>query len=63
MPNHKHRSKYKTQNKMLNHAQVLEICCSFIQGMEMSHINRPAYTPIKSMKMACETPKQSQVVS
>ena len=29
----------------------------------MSRINRPAYTPIKSVKMACESLKQSRVVS
>ena len=63
MPNHNYRSKYKTQNKIQNHVQVPEICCSFIQGMKMSRINRPAYTLIKSVKMACETPKQSRVVS
>ena len=63
MPNHNHCSKYKTQNKMWNHAQVPEICCNFIQGMEMRRINSSAYTTIKSMKMACESPKQSQIIS
>jgi len=63
MPNHNHCSKYKTQNKMQNHAQVPEICCSFIQGMEMSHINCLAYTNIKSVKMTREAPKQSRIVS
>ena len=63
MLNDNHYSKYKTQNKMWNHAQVPEICCSFIQGMEMSRINHPAYTTIKSVKRSCEAPKQSQVIS
>ena len=48
---------------MWNHAQVPQICCSFRQGMEMSRINRPSYTTIKSVKMAHEAPNQSRVVS
>ena len=56
-----HHLKYKMQKEILSY--IPEICCSFIQGTKMNHMNGTIYTTTKSLKMDSKTPEQGQIES